>query len=134
MSQIESHYPFSSFAFGFHLLLLIFSYFFSAIFSQFWALQNQWGSAWNNWWCGNLTRQNLNHVPSLITLTIEQFSTVPGIEPGSAPLSCLWCIYCFEIRYFFALEAFPKCPSSYFKNRQNCMDCFVFKSVKSLSL
>jgi len=40
-------------------------------------------------WQPNPVWLDLNHQPSLITLTIETFQLVPGIEPGSAPLSCL---------------------------------------------
>ena len=41
-----------------------------------------------NW---NLKLWDMNPQSSSL-FTIEKF--LPGIEPGSAPLSCLWCIYC----------------------------------------
>jgi hypothetical protein len=43
-----------------------------------------------NW---NLKLQDLNPQSSSL-FTIEYFLQVQGIEPGPAPLSCLWWIYC----------------------------------------
>jgi hypothetical protein len=40
-------------------------------------------------WQPNPARLDLNHQPSLIIFIIEKFQLVQGVEPGSAPLSCL---------------------------------------------